>query len=103
MEHGPEGVDELNLIKPGQNYGCPVVSNGNHYDGKPIPDHPTRPEFAAPAISWTPVIAPGGMIFYRGDLFSGWKGDALIAGLGAQGLVQVRIEDRKSTRLNSSH
>src|SRR3546814_8921535 len=69
MEHGPDGGDELNLIKPGQNYGWPVVSNGNHYDGKPIPDHPTRPEFAAPAISWTPVIAPGGMIFYRGDLF----------------------------------
>ncbi|MBA4164229.1 MAG: dehydrogenase [Erythrobacter sp.] len=92
MEHGPDGGDEFNLIEPGQNYGWPVVSNGNHYDGKPIPDHPTRPEFAAPAISWTPVIAPGGMIFYRGDLFAGWKGDALIAGLGAQGLVQVRIE-----------
>lgn len=92
MEHGPDGGDELNLVKPGQNYGWPVVSNGSHYDGKSIPDHPTRPEFAAPAISWTPVIAPGGMIFYRGDLFAGWKGDALIAGLGAQGLVHVRID-----------
>lgn len=92
VEHGPDGGDEFNLVKPGQNYGWPLVSNGSHYDGRPIPDHVTRPEFAAPAVSWTPVIAPGGMIFYRGDLFAGWKGDALIAGLGAQGLVQVRIE-----------
>ena len=63
LEHGPAGGDELNLVKPGQNYGWPLVSNGDHYGGKAIPRHATRPEFAAPAISWNPVIAPGDFIF----------------------------------------
>ena len=53
-EMGPRGGDELNLIEKGANYGYPVVSNGDHYDGKVIPDHDTRPEFAAPAVWWNP-------------------------------------------------
>jgi aldose sugar dehydrogenase len=91
VEHGPAGGDELNLVKPGQNYGWPVVSQGDHYDGKSIPRHPARPDFAAPAISWTPVIAPGDMIFYSGKMWPEWKGQVLIAGLASQGLVRVRI------------
>ena len=55
-EHGPHGGDELNLIRRGGNYGYPVVSNGDHYDGREIPDHDTRPEFATPAIWWTPTM-----------------------------------------------
>ena len=57
VEMGPKGGDELNLLVRGSNYGYPIVSNGDHYDGRPIPDHDTRPEFAAPAVSWTPVIS----------------------------------------------
>ncbi|WP_336986060.1 PQQ-dependent sugar dehydrogenase [Altererythrobacter aquiaggeris] len=91
LEHGPAGGDELNLVKQGQNYGWPIVSNGNDYNGANIPDHSTRPEFAAPAISWTPVIAPGNFIFYRGDLFDAWKGDAIIAGLKSEAIVRVSI------------
>ena len=49
-EMGPAGGDELNLIVRGANYGYPIVSNGDHYDGRPIPDHDTRPEFAAPKV-----------------------------------------------------
>ncbi|MFM6930672.1 MAG: PQQ-dependent sugar dehydrogenase [Novosphingobium sp.] len=91
MEHGPAGGDELNLVKPGSNYGWPLVSNGDHYDGKPIPRHATRPDLAAPALSWNPVIAPGAMIICKCDKFPAWKGNALIAALGAQGLVRVAI------------
>ncbi len=89
LEHGPAGGDELNLIKPGKNYGWPLVSNGNHYDGRNIPDHVTRPDLEAPAISWNPVIAPGNLMFYTGNLFRGWKGHAICAGLSIGGLVRV--------------
>lgn len=91
IEHGPAGGDELNLVKPGANYGWPIVSQGDHYNGTKIPRHATRPEFAAPAISWNPVIAPGGMVFYKGSLFPAWRGQALIAALGVPGLVRVSI------------
>lgn len=96
IEHGPAGGDELNLVKPGQNYGWPLVSDGDHYDGKPIPRHATRPDLAAPAISWNPVIAPGDFIFYTGDRFPGWKGDAIIASFSAMGLVRVAIDGEKA-------
>lgn len=96
LEHGPAGGDELNLVKPGANYGWPVVSNGDHYSGEPIPRHATRPEFTAPAISWNPVIAPGNFIFYTGDAFPDWRGDVLIPGLKSMGLVHLKIEGEKT-------
>lgn len=74
-EMGPRGGDELNLIERGSNYGYPIVSNGDHYDGRDIPDHDTRPEFNAPEAFWNPVISPAGFIIYSGDLFPDWKGD----------------------------
>ncbi len=92
VEHGPAGGDELNLVKAGANYGWPVRSNGDHYNGDPIPDHSADDGFAQPAMSWTPVIAPGEMLFYTGNLFAAWKGHALITGLGSQALVDVVIE-----------
>lgn len=92
IEHGPAGGDEFNLIEKGSNYGYPIVSNGNHYDGRDIPDHDTRPEFNAPEISWTPVIAPGNFIIYDGARFPEWKGDALIAGMASKALVRVEID-----------
>lgn len=92
IEHGPAGGDELNLVAAGANYGWPVRSNGDHYNGDPIPDHDPSDGFAQPALSWTPVIAPGDMIFYSGDMFGAWKGEALITGLGSQALVRVAID-----------
>ena len=91
IEMGPKGGDELNLIERSKNYGYPIVSNGDHYDGKDIPDHPTRPEFAAPKVWWTPVISPGDMIFYSGSAFPGWRGDVLAAGLSSKALVRVDV------------
>lgn len=92
IEMGPRGGDELNLIERGANYGYPIVSNGDHYDGRNIPDHDTRPDFHAPAVSWTPVISPGAFIIYSGSLFPDWQGDGLIAGLSSQALVRVEFD-----------
>ncbi|MBD8697582.1 PQQ-dependent sugar dehydrogenase [Stenotrophomonas sp. CFBP 13718] len=91
-EMGPAGGDELNLITRGENYGYPIVSNGDHYDGRPIPDHSTRPEFAAPKITWNPVISPAGFMIYSGDLFPQWKGSGFIGGLSSQALVRVTFD-----------
>jgi glucose/arabinose dehydrogenase len=88
-EMGPRGGDELNLIEPGRNYGWPLVSNGDQYSGEPIPRHRTRPDLAAPALYWTPVISPAGLAFYRGAMFPAWRGSALIGGLSARVLVRV--------------
>lgn len=99
LEHGPAGGDELNLIRAGANYGWPVVSEGEHYGGAKIPPHSSRPDLAAPALSWTPVIAPGGMIFYRGSLFPGWRGQALIAGLATEALIGVGFDGERPREL----
>lgn len=90
-EMGPRGGDELNLIERGANYGYPIVSEGDHYGGTPIPNHDTRPEFRAPVISWTPVISPAGFIIYDGDLFPDWKGDGFIGGLSSETLVRIEF------------
>lgn len=91
-EMGPAGGDELNLIERGSNYGWPVVSNGDNYDGSVIPDHPTRPEFNAPEAWWTPVIAPAGFVIYTGEMFPYFKGDGFIGGLASQALIRIRFD-----------
>jgi aldose sugar dehydrogenase len=96
-EMGPAGGDELNVIESGRNYGWPRVSNGQNYDGTNIPDHAPGDGFAAPALSWTPVIAPSGMIIYSGTLFAAWRGDAIISGLVSQGLVRVTLNGTAAT------
>lgn len=92
QEMGPAGGDELNLIERGANYGYPIVSNGDHYDGREIPDHDTRPEFVAPKITWTPVIAPAGLLVYDGAMFEAFQGDIFIGGLLSNALVRVEID-----------
>lgn len=92
QEMGPRGGDEVNLILPGRNYGYPIVSDGDHYDGRPIPDHATRPEFEKPKVTWTPVISPGGLMVYSGKLWPEWKDDLFIGGLSSQALVRVDVD-----------
>ena len=91
-EMGPRGGDELNLIERGENYGWPEVSNGQHYDGRDIPDHDTAPRFNAPEVSWNPVISPAGFVIYDGDAFSAWRGDGFIGGLSSQALIRVTFD-----------
>lgn len=95
-EMGPRGGDEFNLIEKGNNYGWPVVSNGRNYSGTDIPDHDTRPDFAAPKISWTPVISPSSMSIYQTGKyndFPAWQGNALISGLSSKALIVVKFDD----------
>lgn len=96
VEMGPQGGDELNLVERGGNYGYPVVSNGDHYDGRVIPDHDTRPEFNAPRTWWTPVISPSSLQVYSGAMFPDWQGDAFIGGLSSQALVRVEFDGDKA-------
>ena len=91
VEMGPRGGDELNLVQRGANYGYPIVSNGDHYGGQTIPDHPTRPEFAAPAVFWNPVISPSSLLFYSGSEFPQWRGSAFIGGLSSESLVRIEF------------
>ncbi len=92
QEMGPAHGDELNLVLRGHNYGYPIVSNGDHYSGQEIPDHDTRPEFEKPKAYWVPAISPGGLMFYDGNLFPEWKGNAFLGGLGSESLIRVEID-----------
>lgn len=92
QEMGPKGGDEVNLVEAKANYGYPIVSNGDHYDGKDIPDHPTRPEFVAPKLWWNPSVSPGGLAWYNGDLYPGWKNSLLMGALSGEGLIRMAID-----------
>ncbi|MGH8196003.1 MAG: PQQ-dependent sugar dehydrogenase [Woeseiaceae bacterium] len=92
LEMGPRHGDELNLVLRGKNYGYPIVSNGNHYNGGDIPDHDTRPEFEPPKVFWVPAISPAGLIFYSGGEFPEWQGNAFVGGLGSQALIRIAID-----------
>ena len=98
-EMGPRGGDEFNLIEKGNNYGWPVVSNGRNYSGTDIPDHDTRLDFAAPKISWTPVISPSSMSIYQTGKyhdFPAWRDNALISGLSSKALIVVKFDGKNS-------
>jgi aldose sugar dehydrogenase len=97
-EMGPRGGDELNLIKPGRNYGWPLVSNGDNYDRTPIPRHRTRPDLEGPIVYWTPVIAPAGLAFYNGRLFPKWQGSAFIGALRQHALVRIVFDGKGGAR-----
>lgn len=96
-EMGPRGGDELNLILPGKNYGWPLVSNGDNYDGVPIPRHSTRPDLDSPKLWWNPSISPTSLLIYRGKLFPHWQGSGFIGTLTGTGLIRVTF-DRDTAR-----
>ncbi|WP_336973366.1 PQQ-dependent sugar dehydrogenase [Sphingobium aromaticiconvertens] len=98
QEMGPQGGDEVNLIKPGLNYGYPKVSNGSHYGGRDIPDHAPGDGFEAPKLWWNPVISPGGLTYYSGKLFPAWKGSLFIGGLSSQSLVRVKLDGENASK-----
>ena len=94
VEHGPRGGDELNLIEPGKNYGWPLVSYATNYDGVPIPSPDTRPDLAKPVIYWTPIIAPGNLVFYKGAMFPEWNGSGLVSGLATMTLNRITFDGK---------
>lgn len=93
IEHGPRGGDELNIPEPGKNYGWPVITYGEDYDGTPIGEGITAREgMEQPVYYWDPVIAPGDMTFYQDDRFPGWSGNLVIASLDPGGLVRLTLD-----------
>jgi glucose/arabinose dehydrogenase len=92
-EHGPRGGDEINLIRPGLNYGWPVISYGINYDGTVLTEQTEKDGMEQPLHYWTPSIAPCGMTFLTGDRYPGWKGNLLVGSLRFQYLERVVIRD----------
>ncbi|MGE0740338.1 MAG: PQQ-dependent sugar dehydrogenase [Hyphomonadaceae bacterium] len=90
VEHGPQGGDELNAPRAGRNYGWPIVCYCEDYGGRAMVEASAREGMEQPLYYWDPIIAPGDMDFYRGDLFP-WRGDVLVAGLRSQALIRLRM------------
>ncbi len=85
-EHGPNGGDELNLIRPGANYGWPLVTLGRNYDGSDMPAPMQAEGVTDPLVAWLPSIAPSGLLVYTGDAFPAWQGNVFI-GSGRRGEI----------------
>ena len=90
-EMGPRHGDEFNLISKGENYGWPIVSEGNHYSGRKIPNHATQSQFIPPKAYWIPSIAPSSLAIYNGNKFKNWNGNALVGGLVSRALIRLEI------------
>ncbi|MDF7776201.1 PQQ-dependent sugar dehydrogenase [Sphingomonas sp. AOB5] len=98
QEMGPKGGDEVNLILPGKDYGYPAVSNGDHYDGRDIPDHKPGDGFEPPKVWWNLAISPGGLMVYSGKLWPEWRGDLFIGGLSSMALIRVDVDGTNATK-----
>lgn len=96
-EHGPRGGDEVNILKPGANYGWPVLTYGREYSGLVITDQTHAPGMEDSVVHWVPSIAPSGMAFYNGDKFPEWKGDIFVGALAGQHLRRLTVEGDKIT------
>ena len=94
-EHGPQGGDEINIIKKGANYGWPVITYGIDYDGKSISDLTKKEGMEDPLYYWVPSIAPGGMTFVTGDYYPDWKGHLLVGAMKFKYLELLKLKDNK--------
>lgn len=95
-EHGPQGGDEVNVIRPGLNYGWPVVTYGVNYGvGTKIGEGQFKPGMVQPLQVWIPSIAPSGMAFVSGSQFPQWQGSLLVGALRGQMLVRLTLEGDK--------
>ena len=96
-EMGPLHGDELNLISKGANYGWPIVSEGNHYNGKHIPSHSTNDKFTPPVRFWVPTIAPSSLAFMPIEAGKKWSGNAFISGLKSKSIFRLDIRNDQVT------
>ncbi len=98
-EHGPQGGDEINVIRAGVNYGWPVITYGRNYGtGTQIGEGTAKAGMAQPLLQWTPSIAPSGMAFYTGDRFPKWKGNLFVGALKFQMLVRLELDGERVVR-----
>ncbi|MBY0360824.1 MAG: PQQ-dependent sugar dehydrogenase [Phreatobacter sp.] len=97
--HGPRGGDGLYAVRPGENYGWPLISWGTHYDGRPVNGGlRERAGLVQPLVHWTPSIAPAGLTFYTADLMPGWKGSAFSGALAGRMLVRLILDGETVVR-----
>ena len=97
-EHGPQGGDEVNLIKKGANYGWPVITYGENYGGGAITDETSREGMEQPVTYWVPSIAPCGLAFVQDGNYEGWENDLIVGSLKFSYLVRLVIEDNEVIR-----
>lgn len=97
-EHGPRGGDELNRTLAGLNYGWPKVTYGVEYSGRTISESATAPGIEPPVHYWVPSIATSGLLFYTGDKFPKWKGNAFVGGLASQQLSRLEMDGNEVVR-----
>ncbi|HNI51849.1 PQQ-dependent sugar dehydrogenase [Accumulibacter sp.] len=98
-EHGPQGGDEINVIRAGVNYGWPVITYGRNYgSGTRIGEGSEKAGMAQPVLQWTPSIAPSGMAFYTGNRFPAWQGDLFVGALRDQMLLRIRLDGERVVR-----
>ncbi len=98
-EHGPQGGDEINVMRAGRNYGWPVITYGVNYGiGTRIGEGTHKPGMEQPLYKWVPSIAPSGMAFYEGDKFPGWRGNLLVGALKDQMLVRLELDGEKVSK-----
>ena len=95
VEHGPKGGDEVNLIRPGVNYGWPVITYGKSYAGFTIGEGSAKPGMAQPATYWVPSISPSGMTFYTGDAFPEWRGSLFVGALSGRLLARLDVDGER--------
>lgn len=91
-EHGPRGGDELNLIRPGHNYGFPVISYGTSYNGITFTAEIKHEGMEQPVINWTPSIGVSNIVFYEGNVFQKWKRNLFIGSLVQEELYRVVLD-----------
>jgi glucose/arabinose dehydrogenase len=95
-EHGPQGGDEINVIRAGRNYGWPVITYGVNYGiGTKIGEGTSKQGMEQPLYYWVPSIAPSGMAFYTGERFPRWKGSLFVGALRDQMLVRLQLDGEK--------
>jgi glucose/arabinose dehydrogenase len=94
-EHGPRGGDEVNVVRPGLNYGWPVITHGIDYSGAPVGVGTHQEGMEQPIHYWVPSIAPSGMAFYEGDAFPEWQGDLFVGALRSQLLVRLELDGER--------
>jgi glucose/arabinose dehydrogenase len=94
-EHGPRGGDEINLLKPGANYGWPLATHGIDYSGAVISPNKSLPGMEDPLRVWVPSISPCGLMFYTGDRFPGWKGSLFTGALSNYALFRIELDGER--------
>ncbi len=104
VDHGPQGGDEINIVRPGRDYGWPDATYGVQYDARQADGRKnvrvgtaqtSRQGIEEPIYYWVPSIAPSGMMFYTGDRFPEWKGNLFVGGMVAQSLVRLVVDGER--------